>query len=138
MKTVTRIHGFDFTPSLSFYGSWTSNNEKEKDRLELERLRNTAIKEQNEYLDEMTSYKSESMSLQNRILSYEFDLENALDNEEYLYSVYESEKEYYENGLVRKRDVDDALFNAESAHYDSLITYIDGLILYFDILIFSL
>lgn len=139
--TVFNSHfddGFDFTPSLSFYGSWTSNNEKEKDRLELERLRNTAIKEQNEYLDEMTSYKSESMSLQNRILSYEFDLENALDNEEYLYSVYESEKEYYENGLVRKRDVDDALFNAESAHYDSLITYIDGLILYFDILIFSL
>ena len=56
----------------------------------------------------------------------------------YLVNTVNGEKEYYEKGLVRKDDVDDAIAEYELFSYDKTITYLDGLSLYYDILIYSL
>lgn len=136
--SLTANKDWEVTPALSIFGSWHNNTTSKSDSLELERLRNEAISAQNDYMEALTDYNIEGMSLQNRIMDYNFSLLTLEQNETYLKAVVDSEKEYYEKGLVRKDDVDDAIAEYELFSYDKTITYLDGLSLYYDILIYSL
>ena len=136
--SLTSNKDWEVTPVLSIFGSWHNNTTSRSDSLELERLRNEAISAQNDYMEALTDYNIEGMSLQNRIMDYNFSLLTLEQNETYLKAVVDSEKEYYEKGLVRKDDVDDAIAEYELFSYDKTITYLDGLSLYYDILIYSL
>ena len=132
------LDSLELTPKLTISGSWKNNTALEADRLELERLRNSAVGAENDYLDSLTSYNIEGRTLENRILDFNFRMLNATQNEEYLRSVLEREKEYYGKGLIRIEDVEDAEFNLSDAEYETLITSLDGLSLYYDLLIYSL
>ena len=136
--SLTANKDWEVTPALSIFGSWHNNTTSKSDSLELERLRNEAISAQNDYMEALTDYNIEGLSLQNRIMDYNFSLLTLEQNETYLKAVVDSEKEYYEKGLVRKDDVDDAIAEYELFSYDKTITYLDGLSLYYDILIYSL
>ncbi len=127
-----------FMPSLTLSASWKSNTSRESDRIELEMLRNAAIRAQNDYLDGLTEYNIEAMTLQNEIMDQMFSLETVKQREEYLYQYYLSENQYYERGLVRFEDVEDALHEYELAHIERLIEHLDSLLLYYDVLIYSL
>lgn len=129
---------FDLTPSLTITGSWKNDVTGKSDRLELERLRNEAISAENDYLDSLTSYNIEAMELQNRIMQYNFSLLSLEENESYLKAMLETERAYYEKGLVRADDVADAQSEYDLFQYEKLLTYLEGLSLYYDILIYSL
>lgn len=129
---------WDFTPSLTISGAWSNNTTSDSDRLELERLRNSAISARNDYLDSLTDYNIEGMQLQNRIMEYNFTLANLSQREEYLLAVLNSEKDYFEHGLAREDDVEDAQFEYDMMEYEKMVTYLEGLTLYYDILIYSL
>ena len=129
---------FDLTPSLTLTGSWKNDVTGKSDRIELERLRNEAISAENDYLDSLTSYNIEAMELQNRIMQYNFSLLSLEENESYLKAMLETERAYYEKGLVRADDVADAQSEYDLFQYEKLLTYLEGLSLYYDILIYSL
>ena len=129
---------FDLTPSLTITGSWKNDVTGKSDRIELERLRNEAISAENDYLDSLTSYNIEAMELQNRIMQYNFSLLSLEENESYLKAMLETERAYYENGLARADDVADAQSEYDLFQYEKLLTYLEGLSLYYDILIYSL
>lgn len=128
----------DITPSLTISGSWTSDNSSEKDRLELERLRNEAIKANNSYLDSLTNYNINAMSLSNSIMSYQFEYRQMEDDIEYYQAALDFEKALFEKGLNTQQDVDDAAFNLELAGYDRTITLLKGMELEYELNIFSL
>ena len=129
---------FDLTPSLTITGSWKNDVTGKSDRIELERLRNEAVSAENDYLDSLTSYNIEAMELQNRIMQYNFSLLSLEENESYLKAMLETERAYYEKGLVRADDVADAQSEYDLFQYEKLLTYLEGLSLYYDILIYSL
>ena len=56
----------------------------------------------------------------------------------YLKASLDAEMEYYEKGLVREDDVLDAQVEYELFEYDKMIACLEGLSLYYDILIYSL
>lgn len=128
----------NITPSLTITGSWTSDNSSEKDRLELERLRNEAIKANNSYLDSLTNYNINAMSLSNSIMSYQFEYRQMEDDIEYYQAALDFEKALFEKGLNTQQDVDDAAFNLELAGYDRTITLLKGMELEYELTIFSL
>ena len=128
----------DLTPSLTVTGSWKNDVTGKSDRIELERLRNEAISAENDYLDSLTSYNIEAMELQNRIMQYNFSLLSLEENESYLKAMLETERAYYEKGIVRADDVADAQSEYDLFQYEKLLTYLEGLSLYYDILIYSL
>ena len=135
---LSSTRDWDFTPSLTISGAWSNNTTSDSDRLELERLRNSAISARNDYLDSLTDYNIEGMQLQNRIMEYNFTLANLSQREEYLLAVLNSEKDYFEHGLAREDDVEDAQFEYDMMEYEKMVTYLEGLTLYYDILIYSL
>lgn len=136
--SLTAEKGETVRPSLTLTGSWKNNTTSESDRLELERLRNDAVSAKNEYLDALTQYNIDGMTLQNRIMEYEFKLSTLSQNESYLKASLDAEMEYYEKGLVREDDVLDAQVEYELFEYDKMIACLEGLSLYYDILIYSL
>lgn len=136
--SLTAEKGETVKPSLTLIGSWKNNTTSESDRLELERLRNDAVSAKNEYLDALTQYNIDGMTLQNRIMEYEFKLSTLSQNESYLKASLDAEMEYYEKGLVREDDVLDAQVEYELFEYDKMIACLEGLSLYYDILIYSL
>ena len=136
--SLTAEKGETVRPSLTLIGSWKNNTTSESDRLELERLRNDAVSAKNEYLDALTQYNIDGMTLQNRIMEYEFKLSTLSQNESYLKASLDAEMEYYEKGLVREDDVLDAQVEYELFEYDKMIACLEGLSLYYDILIYSL
>ncbi len=128
----------NITPSLTITGSWTSNNSSEKDRLALEQLRNEAIKANNSYLDSLTNYNINAMSLSNSIMSYQFEYKQMQDNEKYYQAALDFEKAMFEKGLNTQDDVDAAAFNLELAGYDRTLVLLKGMELEYELYIFSL
>ena len=130
--------GESVNPSLTLSGSWKNNTSSRRDRIELERLRNDAVSAQNDYLDALTNYNIKAMEIQNSIMEYEFKLSTLKQNESYLKASLELEEDYYEKGLVSEDEVEDARVALDLFSYDKMITLLEGLSLYYDILIYSL
>ena len=119
----------EFTPSLTFAGSWTNKTTKRSDDLELQKLNNDLISAQNDLTDARTEYVQSAQNLQLEILNYTYTLQNQDAQNSYLASNLEYLNRLYEAGLCSHDEIEDAQKELEWAEYDNTINIIDGLII---------
>lgn len=116
-----------FYPSLSFALTWKNNNQTDKDDISLKQKENSLLISRNDYLQKLLDYSDSADSLYQEILSYNFEVEEALANSEYLKDVLENQRELYELGLATKTDVENAEFNLELDEINKQVLQLKGL-----------
>lgn len=133
--TLTATKDFSYTPQLTISGSWSSLSTSDiTEKTEA----NNAIKASNNYIDSLTNYTIEGMSLAQKINAFNLDYALLKEDLEYQRQSYELTKESYDAGLASESELESAALALENAEADVEIKKLEGLELEYDILIYSL
>lgn len=133
--TLTATKDFSYTPQLTISGSWSSLSTSDiTEKTEA----NNAIKASNNYIDSLTNYTIEGMSLAQKINAFNLDYALLKEDLEYQRQSYELTKESHDAGLASESELESAALALENAEADVEIKKLEGLELEYDILIYSL
>ncbi|HIV99257.1 MAG TPA: hypothetical protein IAB12_05740 [Candidatus Ornithospirochaeta avicola] len=133
--SLTSTKDFSYTPQLTISGSWSSSSTSD---ITEKTNANNAIKASNDYIDSLTNYTIEGMSLAQKINAFNLDYALLKEELEYQRQSYELTKESYDAGLASESELESAALAFENAEADVEIKKLEGLELEYDILIYSL
>ncbi len=123
----------EFTPALTFAGTWSNKTTKRSDELELQKLNNELISAQNSLTAARTSYVQSVQNLQIDILNYNYTLSNQAATKQYLQSNLDYLETMYDAGLCTVEELMDARMEVQWSDTDDVINTIDGLLLQIEI-----
>lgn len=118
-----------FYPTFTVGVTWKNNTTSEKDSISLQQKQNALVSAQNDYQQELLTYKDSVNSLYESILSYNASVDEYNINSEYLQTLLEYQTELKDAGLSTEKEVTDIEFDIEMSKIDYQLLQIKGLVL---------
>ena len=119
----------NFTPTLTVSGSWNNNPTQLTEKLNIQKLENSAMLASISYNDALQEYLYTASSIQSQVASWQ--LEYALLESTISYNVkaLEQQEALFAKGLTTKSNVDNARFAVGQDEYEKALTLLKGLVL---------
>ena len=118
-----------FTPTLTVNGSWNNNPTQLTEKLDIQKLENSAMLASISYNNALQEYLYSASSIQSQVASWQ--LEHALLESTISYNkkALEQQEALFEKGLTTKSSVDNARFAVGQDEYEKALTLLKGLVL---------
>ena len=115
------------TPVVAISGTWSNDPAFAKDTLEIRQLENEVLLTEIAYNNAVDEYIQSSIEVQNGIASWQLEYALLLQTIRYNKDLLKQQRELFENGLVTKKQVEDAAFTVELDEYDLKAMLLKGL-----------
>jgi len=119
----------DFYPTLTVSGSWNNNSTQLTEKLNIQKLENSALLASIAYNDALQDYLYTASSLQSQIASWELEYSLLESSASYNKQALEQQEALFAKGLTTKSSVDNARFAVGQDDYEKALTLIKGLVL---------
>ena len=115
------------TPVVAISGTWSNDPAFAKDTLEIRQLENEVLLAEIAYNNAVDEYIQSSIEVQNNVASWQLEYALLLQTIRYNKDLLKQQRELFENGLVTKKQVEDAAFTVELDEYDLKAMLLKGL-----------
>ncbi|NLZ76669.1 MAG: hypothetical protein GX911_01720, partial [Spirochaetales bacterium] len=115
------------TPVVAISGAWSNDPASAKDELEIRQLENEVLLAEIAYNNAVDEHIQSSIEVQNGIASWQLEYALLLQTIRYNEDLLKQQRELFENGLVTKKQVEDAVFTVEQDEYELKALLLKGL-----------
>ena len=119
----------NFTPTLTVSGSWNNNSTQLTEKLNIQKLENSAMLASITYNDALQDYLYTASSIQSQVASWQLEYALLLSTASYHVKALEQQEALFAKGLTTKSSVDNARFAVGQDEYEKALTLIKGLVL---------
>ncbi len=118
-----------FTPTLTVSGSWNNNSTQLAERLNIQKLENSAMLASISYNDALQEYLYTASSIQNQVTSWQLEYALLESTISYNIKALEQQETLFAKGLTTKSSVDNARFAVGQDDYEKALALIKGMVL---------
>lgn len=119
----------NFSPTLTVSGSWNNNSTQLTEKLNIQKLENSAILASISYNDALQEYLYSASSIQSQVASWQLEYELLESTISYNVKALEQQEALFAKGLTTKSSVDNARFAVGQDEYEKALTLLKGLVL---------
>lgn len=125
----TLYQGGEFSPFVTVTGNWANRQNTNTDALTLQTLKNNVLLAQIDYDNALSTYISDIKELETDIRDYRTNLEQFRVRSHYNTLILERATEMYGQGLVTKRELEDAELNVKKDEMQRKVYALQALII---------